>query len=45
MAVHFQNQSFRPVPFDDQGGVNRWRGLRLEGHVDHGASNRSNDAH
>ena len=24
MAVHFEDQRLGPVPFDDQGGVDRW---------------------
>ena len=33
VAMHFEDQRFRPIPFDDQGGVDRWQnGARRSSH-------------
>jgi hypothetical protein len=40
MAMHFEDKRLRPVPFDDQGGVDRRQHLAVEAHVHDGASDR-----
>ena len=45
MAMHFEDQRFRPVPFDDQRGVDRRKHVALEAHVHDGASNRHDRTH
>jgi hypothetical protein len=40
MSLHLDNEIFRPVPFDDQGFVERRQFGRLEGNVDDGAAYR-----
>jgi len=42
VAVHFQGQRFGPIPFDNQGGVDRRKHIAAETHVNDSASNRYN---
>jgi hypothetical protein len=44
VAVNLQNQRFRPVPADDQGGVDLRQDEPIEAHLHHGAANRYDSA-
>ena len=45
VAVHFEDQRFGPIPFDNQGGVNRRKRIAVETHVNDRASNRNDRSH